>query len=283
MTQAITLKDGGAALMEKVLLGGDLSKLTSAERLSFYKATCESLGLNPLTKPFDYITLSGKLTLYARKDCTEQLRKIHGVSVIKLEREVTEGVYTVTAYLEDSSGRKDSSIGAVNIEGLKGEARANAIMKSETKAKRRGTLSICGLGILDETEIETIPDAKPFVEPPSGGVFSGAPIGTKATKPENLENTLARSCALEEIKLAFKSAGLDKEENKGVRFGTMQACFGTKKWSEVEALDLNSLQDCLIVLKDRLGIKRSDTASPFSENQDADTPIPGSSSSQEAF
>jgi hypothetical protein len=50
--------------------------------------------------------------------------------------------------------------GAVSLVGLRGEALANAIMKAETKAKRRATLSICGLGFLDETEIETIPDAR---------------------------------------------------------------------------------------------------------------------------
>ena len=33
----------------------------------------------------------------------------------------------------------------------------NAKLKAITKAKRRVTLSICGLGFLDETEIETIP------------------------------------------------------------------------------------------------------------------------------
>ena len=32
-------------------------------------------------------------------------------------------------------------------------------MKAETKAKRRATLSICGLSLLDETEIEDIPAA----------------------------------------------------------------------------------------------------------------------------
>ena len=31
-------------------------------------------------------------------------------------------------------------------------------MKAETKSKRRVTLSICGLGFLDESEIDTIPD-----------------------------------------------------------------------------------------------------------------------------
>ncbi len=181
-----------AALLEKVLLGGNLAQLTPAERLNFYNATCNSLGLNPLTRPFEYITLNNKLTLYAKKDATEQLRAIHNVSVLKLEREAVEGVYTVTAYLEHGSGRKDSSLGAVSIEGLKGEAKANAMMKAETKAKRRGTLSICGLGILDETEIETIADARPFTEQPLGKTLEDMcadidkllklPIFTEATR-----------------------------------------------------------------------------------------------------
>ena len=34
---------------------------------------------------------------------------------------------------------------------------ANAFLKSETKAKRRVTLSICGLGLLDESEVDSIP------------------------------------------------------------------------------------------------------------------------------
>jgi hypothetical protein len=42
---------------------------------------------------------------------------------------------------------------AVAVKGLIGEALANAYMKSETKAKRRVTLSIMGLGLLDESEI----------------------------------------------------------------------------------------------------------------------------------
>jgi hypothetical protein len=34
------------------------------------------------------------------------------------------------------------------------------ILKAVTKAKRRVTLSICGLGFLDETEVDSIPGAK---------------------------------------------------------------------------------------------------------------------------
>ncbi len=148
----------GSAI-EQVLIAGDLSKLTSEQRVSYYNKVCESLGLNPLTRPFEYITLSGKLTFYARKDCTEQLRNSRKVSVGIVSREVTEGVYVVTARASDASGRSDESIGAVPIDKVQGEARANAFMKAETKAKRRVTLSFCGLGMLDETETESIPGA----------------------------------------------------------------------------------------------------------------------------
>ncbi len=161
MSTAVT-KPLGA--MERVLIGGDLSRLNEQERLDYYKATCESLGLNPLTKPFDYISLNGKLQLYAKRDCTDQLRKIHNVSVKIVSREVVEGVFAVTAQARMPDGREDESVGAVPIVReangeaipLKPEDRANAMMKAETKSKRRVTLSICGLGMLDESEFDTM-------------------------------------------------------------------------------------------------------------------------------
>lgn len=146
------------ALAEKVLLGGDLSVLTPTERLSYYNAVCASVGLNPLTRPFEYLALNGKLTLYARKDCTDQLRDLHGISVQIVGREVIDGVYVVTAQGKNMTERTDESIGAVPLPSSPID-KANAMMKAETKAKRRVTLSICGLGVLDETEVETIDGA----------------------------------------------------------------------------------------------------------------------------
>jgi hypothetical protein len=154
-----------AAIIEKVLLDGDLSKLTPEERLHYYKSVCESLRLNPLTKPFDYIVLDKRLVLYARKDATEQLRKIHGVSITELKTERIEDVFVVTATAKDHEGRTDAATGAVSTEytddggtthKIRGVALANAIMKAETKAKRRVTLSICGLGMFDESELDTV-------------------------------------------------------------------------------------------------------------------------------
>src|SRR5437899_1925293 len=114
MSNEVTTKPTGD-IMERVLLAGDLSRLAPQDRVNYYKAVCESVGLNPLTKPFDYLSLNGKLVLYANRACSEQLRKVNGVSIEKLERETTEGIYVVTAYAKDKTGRTDSSIGAVPI------------------------------------------------------------------------------------------------------------------------------------------------------------------------
>jgi hypothetical protein len=159
------------ALMEKTLIGGDLAKLTPGERLAFYSRVCESIGLNPLTRPFAYITLNNRLTLYATRDCTDQLRKLHGVSVEIIERTRSSGSDVVVVRAKATIGsRADESLGAVSVAGLKGEALANCLMKAETKAKRRVTLSICGLGFLDEHETETIP-IKTTVDPATGEIL----------------------------------------------------------------------------------------------------------------
>lgn len=54
-------------------------------------------------------------------------------------------IYIITARAKDRTGREDESTGAVALGTLKGNALANALMKCETKAKRRVPLSIAGL------------------------------------------------------------------------------------------------------------------------------------------
>lgn len=154
-----------AATAEAVVIKGDLRQLSEGERLAYYRQVCESVGLNPLTQPFGYIEFQGKLRLYALRACTDQLRKIHGVSVTALKEEERDGVLSVQARVRDRDGREDEDLGCVVVANLKGEALANARMKAVTKAKRRATLSICGLGWLDESELDTIPDA--HVIPPA--------------------------------------------------------------------------------------------------------------------
>lgn len=164
MSQAMTTQadtQDFAAVIERVVTAGDLSKLSAHERVNYYTAVCRSLKLNPLTQPLQFITLNGKLVLYARKECADQLRAIYGVSITRLETTSNEGVFEVLAHARNKDGREDADMGATSIAGLKGDALVNAKLKAITKAKRRVTLSICGLGYLDETEVETIPGAEP--------------------------------------------------------------------------------------------------------------------------
>jgi hypothetical protein len=161
MTLAITEATGlDAAQLEEILVNGNLEKLTPGQRLDYYAATCHSLGLNPLTKPFSYIRLNGKLALYPLRDATDQIRKVQQISVRITSREMLDESYVVTAMASMPDGRQDESTGVVPMSGLRGENHSNALMKAETKAKRRVTLSIAGLGWSDESEVDSMPQAQ---------------------------------------------------------------------------------------------------------------------------
>ena len=138
-----------------------MSKLSANDKVKYYNGYCERMGLDPFTKPFDILRLNGKEVLYCTRSGTQQLNKLHKVSHLITSRDTNQeaGVYIVTSKASLPDGRCTESIGAVNIQGLKGEAYANAIMKAETKAKRRATLDLLGLGVLDESEAESIPNA----------------------------------------------------------------------------------------------------------------------------
>ena len=149
------------SIANQLILQGDLSKLSAGDKVRYYNGYCERMGLDPFTKPFDILRLNGKEVLYCTRSGTQQLNKLHKVSHLITSRDTNAeaGVYIVTSKASLPDGRCTESIGAVNIAGLKGEAYANAIMKAETKAKRRATLDLLGLGVLDESEAESIPNA----------------------------------------------------------------------------------------------------------------------------
>ena len=146
-------------VIESVIVRGDISALTQQERAAYYLQICRSLGLNPAAQPLTPLRLIGKEILYASRGATDQLAAQHGIN-----REIIDGpkmidlagtklVYAVCRATHPS-GRSETAVATVPLQDP-----ANVLMKAETKAKRRATLSILGLGMLDETEIETIPAA----------------------------------------------------------------------------------------------------------------------------
>lgn len=159
MNEIIKQEQLDDSIVESIILKGDISGLSSKQKIQYYKIYCSRLGLDPQAQPFKILKLQGKETLYLDRSGAQQLNKLHNVSHEITSREKADDLYIVTAKAS-SNGRYTESIGAVNISALKGDNLANAMMKAETKAKRRSTLDLLGLGILDETEIETIPKAE---------------------------------------------------------------------------------------------------------------------------
>lgn len=143
------------ATLEKLVAQGDLKGLTPVQRVSYYQARCVACGLDPASQPFEYLTFQGKLILYARKTATDQLTRLHRISlsVVSREYDTETGLYEVTFRATFPDGRVNEDVGAMVILNLKGDALAVARMKTVTKAKRRTVLAACGLGMLDESEV----------------------------------------------------------------------------------------------------------------------------------
>jgi hypothetical protein len=195
------------AIMERVMVMGDLAKLKPEERTTYYMQVCQSLNLNPLTRPFEYIELDGKLTLYARRDATDQLRAIHRVNIAIVAREKMDDVYIVTARATLPNGRTDEATGVVvlvkedgewktaqsgkkyfqgngQFKQLRGDSLANALMRAETKAKRRVTLSICGLGWIVEDELDTV-SIRPVQVDTTTGEIIDQPSASQLTQKQS--------------------------------------------------------------------------------------------------
>lgn len=197
--------DVSAAALEMAVGMGDFSRLQPSDRLRYIAAVCHSLKLNPLTLPFRIMKLDGRDVLYATADCGSQLRSRDKISIELTSRSFDHGCVVITARATTPDGRKDEATGAVALtypekttvwEGnqkryiphpkagqpLEGLEFANAIKKAETQAKRRVALSLCGLGIPDESELQGTENIK--VE--AGSLAPGLAM------PETAEDRIAK-------------------------------------------------------------------------------------------
>ena len=148
------------AIIESIVTKGDLSGLNQVQKVAYYNYRCKQIGLDPSAKPFDLLNLSGKQVLYANAGATQQLCNIHKLSTQITTKERIDDIYIVSVRVTGADGRISENQGAVSVGNLRGDALANAVLKCTTKAIRRSVLAHCGLGMLDETEVETIPDAR---------------------------------------------------------------------------------------------------------------------------
>ncbi len=164
-TEKETLTIDESILSSIVKNGGDVSQLTDEERFEYYKLMCARVGLDATSMPFKYLLLNGKWVIYLDRSGAQQLNKLHNVSHQIVSRENTGEYYIVTARASLPDGRFTESIGAAPLGNMKGDAYTNRLMFVETKSKRRATLDLLGLGFLDETEVDSIPNVKKLPTP----------------------------------------------------------------------------------------------------------------------
>ena len=148
-----------SAEIKNMVVNNSFSRLTEEQRTTLIWSLCNQLKMNPLSQPFQFIQLGRGLVLYATKDAANQLKKLHRVSVkVEVFPTDADGIMMVHAQASMPCGLYDEDMGGVVVKGLRGDDLINARLKAVTKAKRRVTLSICGLGFLDENEVQTVKD-----------------------------------------------------------------------------------------------------------------------------
>ena len=183
-----------AAVVESLALRGDISGLSPTDRVRYYLKTCADLKLNPSAQPFAFLRLNGKEVMYPTRGATDQLAAIHGIN-----REIIDGpkvldlagAKVLFAVCRATFGhRVETATAAVPLP-TGAENICNAVMKTETKARRRATLAILGLALVDETELETIP------------------AGQKADLGAPSSEDIARVMAGEDIPAAALGAGAE--------------------------------------------------------------------------
>lgn len=160
MSALITVDVGltEARAIDSFVTRGDWSQLAPADRARAYVQVCAQHGLNALSQPFAFLKLNGKEVLYATRGATDQLAAKHSIT-----REIIDGPKVVdiagtkvaycVARATLPTGRAETATATLPVQDP-----VNLYMKLETKAKRRATIALLGLAMLDETELATIPD-----------------------------------------------------------------------------------------------------------------------------
>lgn len=139
--------------------GGDITNLSNSDRRALLAKLTNYLHLNPHTDNFlIFKDQNGRYRLYATKECCAQLRHNLGINIW-----LSDPIYgpdqkypllvSVKANGLNKHNRSGEEIGSVSLVGIPPEEYSNHVMWAVTKAKRRLTLDLSGLGVLADVEV----------------------------------------------------------------------------------------------------------------------------------
>lgn len=214
--------DPGA--LQAFVLDGDLSSVPRDKRAAIYVALCSYIGVDPIERPFLIFKDKKREVLYAARSCTSALCRSRGISreLLSVATETLAGHEIIVAKARAtivSTGRHDEATGAVPVlvEDREWDERArkmvslgwrkpnpdeasNAVMKAETKAKRRAVLDLVGLGIPDESEVATIRDARTAtLDLATGNIIEAETVEQPQRRPSASKPSPAKPAPSDEV------------------------------------------------------------------------------------
>jgi hypothetical protein len=150
-------EEAAASALEHILATGDLAKLTAKQRVGYYLALTRKLGLAAESRPFDWLTLDGRLVLYPNKSCAEQIRRTHQISIKLVRKERVGDLFCVEVEGRRPNGQSDFASKYVPLKDARGAVvplhkLGDVYAKAETGAKRRLTFSMVGISASFEAE-----------------------------------------------------------------------------------------------------------------------------------
>jgi len=158
---------------------GDYSKLSDDQRAQLHLQMCTSLGVNPLTRPFEWIefydpeTRGKKLTLYPKSSLADQLSYVHRIRVRTVEEKMVGTLYKLVLEGTMPDGRSETNVAYLDMvdrEGkpLRGQRHGNGLMKARTKCKRRLIFGMVGMSMPDRDSLQ---DARTVVVDGAGRIL----------------------------------------------------------------------------------------------------------------
>lgn len=249
------------AAVEAALVG-DLSKLSPQQCVNLIMGLCRKTGLDPLTKPFEFIVTwdarkkAERKILYATKNASEQLSRIHNLVVAIVEKEIVttpcgEQILTLRSTCKSPDGRQSENVAAVslstvvkNSDGtvalvipLTGREYSVAYMRAHTMAMRRVVLTHTGISVPDETEIDNIEGARKVETPLPPQATQATPTVTEAEAEIQDAEEVVENPALTTVEADAKRFGEDADGRRKVieRFATLYAKYVALGGSKIKA------------------------------------------------
>ena len=152
--------------MLAILARGNIASLSEEDRTRYILALCDALGLDPRFKPVDLIPgQGGALIPYLNRGATDSLARREGIQRTTVvfpkvvEIDGVKCVLCVARATDTKTGRYEERVAtAISRD------HQNVFMKVETKAIRRATIAVLGVGMLDESELDGIRGADALAE-----------------------------------------------------------------------------------------------------------------------